>query len=146
MDHIAMQNDKNCERSDYQQHRKTAFFMIQSELYLHSTRDITCKDIILFRTKNTNETNGNTTAPTHLQGRPSWPSLHVLHLSACRGGPRGRPVGRQTESLRQILPNNLCKPLILRRLRHSAVGVGFIPTLPAAGKYLISRPTLVGWG
>ena len=34
--------------------------MIQSELYLHSTRDITCKDIILFRTKNTNETIVNT--------------------------------------------------------------------------------------
>ena len=34
--------------------------MIQSELYLHSTRDITCKDIILFRTKNTNEMIVNT--------------------------------------------------------------------------------------
>ena len=34
--------------------------MIQSELYLHSTRDIACKDIILFRTKNTNETIVNT--------------------------------------------------------------------------------------
>ena len=28
--------------------------------------------------------------------------LHVRHLSTCRGGPRGRPVGRQTESLHLI--------------------------------------------
>jgi hypothetical protein len=33
----------------------------------------------------------------------------------------------------QNMPNNLYKPLILRRLQHSAtVEVGVIPTLPAA--------------
>jgi hypothetical protein len=94
--HFGSQNDINSERSDYQQYRKTETFVIKSEFYLHSTGDIACKDIILFRTKKTNETNGNTTTPTHLQERPSWPSLHVLHLSACRGGPRDRPVDRQT--------------------------------------------------
>ena len=44
-------------------------------------------------------------------------------------------------------PNILCKPLMLSRLQHSAaVGVGFIPTLAAAGCYLNSCPTLVGLG
>ena len=79
-----------------------------------------------------------------LQGRPSWPSARstdriysfilaaTLHLY----------VGTDRPT-----PNILCKSLILSRLQHSAaVGVGFIPTLAAAGCYLDSCPTLVGRG
>ena len=61
-----------------------------------------------------------------------------------------RSVGRPNlyiYSRRITWSNILCKPLMLSRLQHSAaVGVGFIPTLAAAGCYLNSCPTLVGRG
>ena len=69
-------------------------------------------------------------------------------------------AGAALVAVRSVVRPNLCiyfrrltsrnilrKPLILSRLQHStAVGVGFIPTLAAAGCYLDSCPTLVGRG